>query len=315
VSRNDSDNDASLGEVKRTTTFVTVAVAPVPDETAPLVGSTLTILTGGESGRLVFLPSPGGILGRGKSADCAFPEESISRQHCRLEMVNGRFQLTDLGSLNGTYVDGKRIVGTAVLPDSCRIQIATNTVMQFQAVDELGAAAVRKLSRTITTDPLTGTGNRYHLQQRLDQEIHYSRRHSVPLGLLLLDLDHFKHINDTCGHLAGDRVLQSVGRSLLESVRTEDAVFRYGGEEFCVLVRGTDEKGLLILAERIRMLIEKTHVEYEDFDIQVTVSVGATVMVGDEGPGDHESLLLGADKALYKAKDAGRNRVIFFRPS
>ena len=315
MNRDKQGKGESPGRVRRTTTFVTVAVAPVPDEAAPLVGATLTVLTGGEAGRLLFIPAPGGILGRGKSAYSAFPEESISRQHCRLELADGRFQMTDLGSLNGTFVDGKRIVDSAVLPDSCRIQIATNTVMQFQAVDELGAAAVRKLSRTITTDPLTGTGNRYHLQQRLDQEIHYSRRHSVPLGLLLLDLDHFKHINDTCGHLAGDRVLQSVGRSLLESVRTEDVVFRYGGEEFCVLVRGTDENGLLVLAERIRELIEKTHVQYEDFDIQVTASVGATVMVGDEDPGDHEAVLLGADKALYKAKDAGRNRVILYRPA
>ena len=304
--------DDHLDEGKKTTTFVTVAVASIAEEEYPIVGATLTVLTGGESGRLLFIGEDGAILGRGKSARFSFPEESISRQHVRLKLLDGRFWATDQGSLNGTYVDGKKIAESAILPNSCRIQIATHTVMQFQAVDELGAAAVRKLSRTITTDPLTGTGNRYHLQQRLDQEVHYAQRRQVALGALLLDLDHFKHINDQCGHLAGDRVLKTVGELLLLSVRTEDAVFRFGGEEFCVLVRDTDEEGMLVLAERIRTAVERSRVTYKEFDIQVTISIGAAILSESE-TGDDEMLLLRADKALYEAKDKGRNRVMLYR--
>jgi len=220
------DSNNQFDDGRKTTTFVTVAVPSITEEERPIVGATLTVLTGGESGRLLYISKKGAILGRGKSATFSFPEESISRQHVRLKLLDGRFWATDQGSLNGTYVDGQKVAESAILPNSCRIQIATHTVMQFQAVDELGAAAVRKLSKTITTDPLTGTGNRYHLQQRLDQEVHFAQRHKVSLGALLLDLDHFKHINDQCSHLAGDRVLQTVGELLLLSVRTEDAVFR-----------------------------------------------------------------------------------------
>jgi len=311
MGQDDNASDDYTGS-RKTTTFVTVAVASIAEEVHPLVAATLTVLTGGESGRLIFVGEDGAILGRGKSATYSFPEESISRQHVRLTLADGQFWVRDLGSLNGTYVDGKKVEDSAVLPTSCRVQIATHTVMQFQALDELGAAAVRKLSKTITTDPLTGTGNRHHLQERLDQEVHYAQRHEVALGALLLDLDHFKHINDQCGHLAGDRVLQTVGELLLLSVRAEDAVFRFGGEEFCVLVRGTDAEGLLVLAERIRAAIERTRVTYKDFDIQVTTSIGAAIL-SDSETGDDEMLLLRADKALYEAKEQGRNRVILYR--
>ncbi len=265
----------------------------------------------GEAGRLLFVPATGGSLGRGKLAEFPFPEESISRRHAKLELTDGKFHLTDLGSLNGTFVDGRRIKGMVELPDNCRIQIATNTVIQFSAVDDLGARAVEKLSRTITTDPLTGCGNRYHLQQRLDQEVHYAQRHREPLGMLLADLDFFKAVNDEFGHLAGDAVLKSLGDTLLDSVRTEDAVFRYGGEEFCVLLRNTDAQGMLVLAERIRSVVESTAVAFENLDLRVTISIGAAILPADDS-GDDETLLYRADMALYQAKAAGRNQVVLY---
>ena len=301
----------SVGAMRRTTTFVTVAVDAVAEQRMPPVGATLTVLTGGEAGRLLFVPATGGSLGRGKMAEFSFPEESISRRHAKLELADGKFQLTDLGSMNGTFVDGRRIKGTVEIPDSCRIQIATNTVIQFPAVDELGARAVEKLSRTITTDPLTGTGNRYHLQQRLNQEVHYSQRHKEPLGMLLADLDFFKSVNDSHGHLAGDAVLKSLGDLLLDSVRTEDAVFRYGGEEFCVLLRNTNAEGMLVLAERIRSRVEDTPVDFENLALRVTISIGAAILPAED-KGDDATLLYRADMALYQAKAAGRNQVVLY---
>jgi len=301
----------SVGAMKRTTTFVTVAVDAIAEGRRPPVGATMTVLTGGEAGRLIFVPATGGSLGRGKLAEFSFPEESISRRHAKLELVDGKFKVTDLGSLNGTFVDGRRIDGNEELPDNCRIQIATNTVIQFASVDELGAKAVEKLSRTITTDPLTGTGNRYHLQQRLDQEVHYAQRHNEPLGMLLADLDFFKAVNDEHGHLAGDAVLKSLGDMLLQSVRTEDAVFRYGGEEFCVLLRNTSARGMLVLAERIRSVVEGTPVAFDNLDLRVTISIGAALLPGDE-TGNNETLLYRADMALYQAKAAGRNQVVLY---
>jgi diguanylate cyclase (GGDEF)-like protein len=299
---------------ERTTTFVTVSVDAVPEMATSTVGASITVLTGGEAGRLIFVGPDGGTLGRGSTADFPFPEESISRHHARLILADGHYQITDLGSLNGTFVNGQRIVQTVYLPEKCRIQIATNTILEFTALDDLGLTAVKKLSETITTDPLTGTGNRYQFQQRLQQEMHYAHRHGVPLGMLLLDLDHFKLINDQCGHPAGDQVLAEVGETLLLLVRSEDAVFRYGGEEFCILVRGTDTEGLVRLAERIREAVEQHRVEHHDYEIQATLSVGVAVL-GSEHSMDEQTLLFQADKALYAAKERGRNRVVMYSES
>jgi len=290
-------------------TVATVAVPAMPEAGTGVVGATLTVLTGGEAGRLLVMGPDGGVMGRGQAADYSFPESSISRRHARIALRDGRFELTDNESLNGTFVDGQRLLGSILLPDNCRVQLGNSTIIQFAVVDELSAEAVNTLSTTISTDPLTGTGNRFQLQQRLDQEVHYARRHREPLAMLLLDLDHFKRVNDTHGHPVGDKVLMETGAILVDSVRTEDAVFRYGGEEFCILVRQTDRAGLAILGERIRYLVSRAEVEGPEGPIQVTISIGVAALIpGDDEGG--EDLLRRADQALYRAKEGGRNRVV-----
>ena len=298
----------SVNNLRNAATTVSQAVNPLPESASRVVGATLTVLSGGEAGRYLFIGPEGGILGRDDSVDYPFADGAISRQHARLSLQGHHYMLTDMGSLNGTFVDGDRIQGTVVLPANCRIQLATDLMLQFASVDELGADAVEKLSNNMLTDPLTGTGNRYHLQQRLDQELNFSRRHNTAVGVLLLDLDFFKSVNDNHGHLTGDKVLTEVGATLLEAVRAEDMVFRYGGEEFCVLVRGLDEQGMVGLGERIRSLVELLTVRDGTKKVKITISVGVAVQVG-ESP-DEQSLLLRADQALYRAKEGGRNRVV-----
>jgi two-component system, cell cycle response regulator len=290
-------------------TVATVAVPSMPESGAGVVGATLTVLTGGEAGRLLVMGPDGGVMGRGQAPDYGFPESSISRRHARIALRDGRFELTDLESLNGTFVDGTRLLGSMLLPPNCRIQLGNSTILQFAVVDELSAEAVQTLSTTISTDPLTGCGNRFQLQQRLDQEVHFARRHGDSLAMLLLDLDHFKNVNDTHGHPTGDKVLEKAGAILVDSVRTEDAVFRYGGEEFCILIRQTNPAGLAILAERIRYLVQQAEVEGPDGPVKVTISIGVAGLVeGDDEGG--EGLLMRADQALYRAKEGGRNQVV-----
>jgi len=273
-----------------------------------IVGATLTVLTGGQAGRFFTLDRSGGVLGRGDEVDVAFTDETVSRKHASVTGVPDGFQLTDHDSHNGTYLDGLAVHGGIVLPRRCRIQLGTHVMLEFNALDKLGVEATSKLSEALLLDPLTGTGNRLHLEQRLAEETSYARRHNQALGLLLLDLDHFKRVNDEHGHLVADRVLANVGHALTDSCRTEDAVFRYGGEEFCILVRGLDTPSLMQMAERIRTMVAGLSVDVEGGCVQVTTSVGVATLNLEDKP-DAEEILLLADRALYRAKTFGRNRV------
>jgi len=281
---------------------------------ASIVGATLTVLTGSEAGRFYTVDSSGLVLGRGDEVGIDFADETVSRRHASLALVGDGFHLTDLQSHNGTYLDGLAVRGTIGLPRRCRIQLGTRVMLEFNALDELGVEAISKLSKALLLDPLTGTGNRFHLEQRLAAETSYARRHHQALGLLLLDLDHFKRVNDDHGHLVGDRVLANVGHALTESCRTEDAVFRYGGEEFCVLVRGLSTQRLMQMAERIRTLVAGLTVDAEGEAVQVTTSIGVATLDLEDKP-DAEEILLLADRALYLAKTQGRDRVERFEPT
>lgn len=155
-------------------------------------------------------------------------------------------------------------------------------------------------------DPLTNVNNRRYFAERLEREMAFSGRHGTPTSVLILDADHFKQINDTRGHSAGDRVLIDLASILVSRVRTEDLVARYGGEEFVVLLRNTDCDGARVVAERLRSAIASHGFEYGGERFTVTVSVGCAA---SQGGRSGEELLVAADECLYRAKNAGRNRV------
>src|SRR5450432_381499 len=160
------------------------------------------------------------------------------------------------------------------------------------------------LTQKAQIDALTGLWNRRYFDQRLEAEISLAKRSRRPLGILMLDLDHFKSINDRYGHPMGDEVLRRVGAQLAASVRTEDIVCRYGGEEFAIVAPNISA-GALQLAERLRSAIEKMSFSFGGHDVKVTVSIGAAGV--DDSP--TQALLVQADSALYRAKQNGRNRV------
>ncbi len=161
-----------------------------------------------------------------------------------------------------------------------------------------------------TRDSLTGLHNRRYFDQHLEQEFLLAQRHSEALTLLLVDLDHFKKVNDDHGHIAGDMVLRAFSKVLVKRCRREDIIARYGGEEFVLLLRRTNHRGASSLAEALRKKAEDTALTYQDSTIAFTVSVGAAT-VGDGIDFDRgEELLQAADDALYLAKQRGRNRVV-----
>jgi diguanylate cyclase (GGDEF)-like protein len=161
--------------------------------------------------------------------------------------------------------------------------------------------------QTATRDALTKVGNRVALEITADREIAMARRTGQPTAILVLDIDHFKSINDKYGHTAGDHVLIDVAQQLRENCREVDSIFRFGGEEFVVLLSQTEEIGATAIAERIRLAVANMNTQYQQQTIKITASIGiACLDRGEALPAWFER----ADRALYLAKKAGRNRVM-----
>ena len=169
----------------------------------------------------------------------------------------------------------------------------------------------RNLSEVSSRDSLTGLYNRWFVIEKIDSEMNRALRHGSPMSLLMLDIDHFKRVNDTWGHGAGDQVLQAIGKLLRDSCRVYDVPGRYGGEEFCVVLPETKPGNTGVVAERIRSRLEETELPCGDTSISVTASIG---IAGMDLPEMNEllspaALIDRADRALYSAKNRGRNRV------
>ncbi|HEX2120756.1 MAG TPA: GGDEF domain-containing protein [Thermoanaerobaculia bacterium] len=169
----------------------------------------------------------------------------------------------------------------------------------------------RTLSEVSTRDTLTGLYNRWYVLEKIDSELNRALRHGSPMSLLMLDIDHFKRINDTWGHCAGDEVLKAIGKLLRESCRVYDVPGRYGGEEFCIVLPETRLGNTSVVAERIRQRLASTALACGDESIVVTASIG---IAGMEEPAGNEglspaALIDRADRALYSAKSRGRNRI------
>ena len=168
------------------------------------------------------------------------------------------------------------------------------------------ALLYRVATQSALRDPLTDTGNRVAMDQTLQREIDMSRRHLQPLSLLMLDIDHFKCINDTHGHSAGDEVLKAVAASIKGQLRNVDMVFRYGGEEFLILLSNTGREAAAMVGERLRFATQTREYLADGKSIELTVSLGCSTLLPGESA---ESLLRRADSALYVAKREGRNRL------
>lgn len=168
------------------------------------------------------------------------------------------------------------------------------------------ALLYRVATRSALRDPLTETGNRVAMDQTLQREIDMARRHMHPLSLLMLDIDHFKKINDTYGHAAGDSVLRAVAGAIKGQLRNVDMVFRFGGEEFLILLSNTGRDAARMVGERLRQAAQAQDYWVEGTRIELTVSLGCSTLLAAESA---ESLLRRADNALYVAKREGRNRL------
>ena len=197
----------------------------------------------------------------------------MSRVHARISWQNGGHVLEDLGSSNGTFVRGEA-VKRVTLHDGDFVQFGSHACFRYTRTDEMHEKLLRQLFESSTRDALTGAYNRRHFDERLRAELAYAARHDSELSMLIFDVDLFKRVNDTHGHVAGDAVLRHVAHVTERQLRSEDVFARYGGEEFAVLLRGIALKDAIRVAERIRATIEALPTSFEGKIICATVSAG-----------------------------------------
>jgi diguanylate cyclase (GGDEF)-like protein len=173
----------------------------------------------------------------------------------------------------------------------------------------MARARQAELNELLATDLLTGLANRRKLDRTLERELTRARRFEAPMSVVMIDLDHFKRVNDTHGHPAGDAVLSAVGRTVMAELREVDAAGRYGGEELLLVLPGTNLEGAQSAAERVRMAIANLVVTHDDKRLRVTASAGCATL-DPRKPRTAAELVQAADAALYAAKEAGRDRVV-----
>jgi two-component system cell cycle response regulator len=269
---------------------------------------TLTVLVGSEVGAVFVLDQPRTLIGRNEQARITLVDEGISREHASIVRNGPHYELEDHGSTNGTFIGNERITVRTRLREGARIRCG-DTLLRFALQDDVEQEASRRIYEMSVRDGLTGLYNRRHFDERIESEFAFAVRHKTALCVMLCDIDHFKKVNDRYGHRGGDCVLRAVADRLREGVRTEDLVARYGGEELAIVARAIDFAGARAFAERMRIMIERSSVDWQGQPIAVTLSIG--VAHNHAGPmvKSADQLVAAADHALYGAKDAGRNRV------
>ena len=267
----------------------------------------LVVIYGAELGKRLPLGESILVCGRSIETDIPLDDEAVSRKHARFAWTGADYAVQDLGSTNGTYVNDVPVSGGRLLRDGDQIKIG-RTIFKFLCSGNVELSYHEEIYRLMTRDGLTQIHNKRAFEDALDRELSRGRRYARHLSLVLFDIDHFKRINDSRGHLAGDAVLRQLAGAIATHVRREDILARVGGEEFALLLPEVAIDGARFVAEKLRALVQATPFRYEEQAIVVTASFGvASVEPGKTATADE--LYQAADARLYAAKNAGRNRV------
>ena len=234
-------------------------------------------------------------------------DDSVSRHHAEIRLTNQGPVILDLDSTNGITVNGTSVRAHHLSSGDC-VQLGSH-VYRFLADDDLESQYHATVYSMMTRDGLTGAYNKRYLEETLDREVARCKRHERPIAVIMIDVDNFKAVNDTYGHLIGDQVLKEIAERLQTLLRKDDVLARFGGEEFAVLMVEANMEHASDIAERCRVAIADTPVQTTAGEVPVTISLGlAAPNPSDLGRSDE--LVIEADERLYEAKRAGRNRVV-----
>src|SRR5437899_652446 len=268
----------------------------------------LVEIYGPRLGRTLPLEGPITTLGRAADRDLVLDLDNVSRQHCAVHArENGHF-IRDAESTNGTFVNDEELDGERLLRAGDLLRLGS-VVFKFLTADQSGGVEVQyheTIYRLTITDGLTQLHNKRYLIEFLEREMARGIRHRRPLSVLLLDVDHFKQVNDKHGHVGGDFVLRELAAILRPRTRREECLARYGGEELCFVFPEATRNDAFRRGDELRRLCENHAFVYDGAWIPVTFSGGVVEMKNEGVPLE---LLKAADRRLYEAKRSGRNRV------
>jgi diguanylate cyclase (GGDEF)-like protein len=271
----------------------------------PEDGGSLILIQGDPQGQRYIIDSPKMVIGRDEQADVVIKEGGVSRKHAQILHTPKSLVVQDLDSTNGTFVNEKRITQTLLKKDDM-IRVG-KALLKYLPPGSVELGYHRRLMDAAHTDPLTGVNNKRYIMEALEMEFQRAKQQKGELSLIVVDLDHFKDINDNFGHDAGDYILKQATRVFRENgIRVSDILGRYGGEEFIAILPDTGLKPALEVAERIRSSLEAFPFVYDDTSIKVTASCGVASV--DDSVQNSLALFKLADRATYDAKNAGRNR-------
>ena len=263
---------------------------------------------GPDIGRRIPLVNSQYIVGRDSEAGLVVSRSSVSRNHARLFIDDdGNWWVEDLNSTNGTFVNESRI-RSQQLSDADQVRFG-DAIYKFLSGSNIESAYHEAIHNMAIQDGMTGIHNKRYFMEFLERELSVASRHGHPLTLVMFDVDHFKKVNDTYGHLAGDAVLKDLANRIRPRIRREDLFARYGGEEFACVLPSTALAGGIVFAEHLRTLIAERPCTFDSQSIEFTISLGVTTMHRETSV-DSVALIKRADENLYTAKRNGRNRTV-----
>ena len=308
---NQSETDPSVAQaesgferhVGESTRVSVPQMAPKPEGRGP---ECLVILYGASIGQKIDISSDETFIGRDPSNHVILDVDSVSRRHARIVTCGDYRLVEDMGSTNGTYLNDTPVEST-VLRSGDLVRIG-DVICKYLCGRNVEAAYHEEIYRMTISDGLTTVANVRALNEFLDREVARSRRYGRGLALVMLDIDHFKRVNDELGHLTGDYVLREMAQVCSRRVRREELFARYGGEEFALVLPETSLEGAIQYGESLRALVETHPFRFEENTIRITISLGVAVFNPDSMKGSVD-LIRAADARLYDAKRAGRNRV------
>lgn len=270
--------------------------------------------SGSQLGKRFPLENDAMSIGRSPQTDIWLDEPSVSRRHANLTVQGDRVTLEDLGSSNGTFVNDKKVDSPTELNDQDMLRLGT-IVFKFFANENIDGIVHDKIYRMATIDAGTQIFNKKYLLDTIKSEFKFSKAYNIALSIIYYDLDFFKKVNDNYGHAAGDLILKESATLIKQTVRKNDVLCRFGGEEFIIILPNTDAKTAGDLAERIRLTMDNHIFQFEaDHNGQkAVVSHKQTISLGvsqiDSSMTSETELLDSADKKLYVSKSNGRNMV------
>jgi diguanylate cyclase (GGDEF)-like protein len=243
-------------------------------------------------------------LGRDASNQIVVNSDSVSRRHARLTIESGQRMITDLQSTNGTYINNMPVL-SHFLKNGDQLKIG-ETIFKYLVGSDVESAYHEEIYTMTIKDGLTEIYNKRYFEEALERELSRAQRHQRQLSMLIFDIDFFKKVNDTFGHLAGDYVLREMASIISKRSRHEEVFARYGGEEFVILLPESNNAEAAELAEQLRRLVEGHKFVFEHEEIPVTISIGVMTTNGNEKLSTAD-FIKAADEQLYIAKSEGRN--------